>query len=903
MLVSAHHVCRWIAGDQAGSRDDLHPYPDPRLRDVAGLSNLPEEMMLFGLWMGLCRFPGVQVLAPPVITDAGTLSGVVVGSISTVSGESYTGSGVTLSYQWQLGGVDISGATSSSYTPVEADDGASLACEITATNSAGSDVATTPGVTVAYAAPSSAGNISSTLTEGVAGSIDFAAQVSVSGDDDLSGITWSLQSGTIPTGMTLTDGVVSGAPTSPQSVAALVLRATNSGGFIDVTCNVNVVENRLYSYAPTSMVSLDFENSEYSSEIADPESGLASDYLTVTRSGTTYAIQADGTIASFASNTPILGKFGDDKGLIRTNNQKNWLLNSFNPDLWQDDFDIAVSSSLTITGHSLVDISSSSLYYINGVVDSSSSWASGAKVPIRAFFINGHGNRFRIRFRDVSSGNEARVTVIDNIPYASTETIGAISDMVVYQHGSVNELCFNVTLSFSIVAANALLSVGTGIADSAYMTTFSGAEIGSSNGVRFTSIIKTQTSSVTSVRDVIYINSSRINSISYPEIISFELSQNVVSLAVAFETTDSIDTAEWRVNTTGTSSRISNDNGAANLLSITQGQTADQNLIRGYFGGRYGISVIGQPIYSEQAISGFDFSPTAIYIGGSSSGVAGVVKHIYLSRGQIDPTPLRITYGIDFNDKYVTIDGEYVNIEAQIVNDDTRVLQSYGNYPLHHLRVSAQSGDYAVIDDTGIKFRSEMHISDTIMPNVTHPMTSYEFIVAVEPHTQITGTYPFFVIFQLKDAPDSGEIGSSPPLAIRIEDAANFVLQTRTSAVEDVGTVATPSETVEHQWAFVPWQAHHIVLDWIDGRGEATGLVRMWLNGTMVVNESKVTGYNNDNECYPKWGVYAGPESGTTGAYTTHFMNFRVRRDGVSWSESPNSVLPASAETFGITMA
>jgi len=107
--------------------------------------------MLFGLWMGLCHFPGVQVLAPPVITDAGTLSGAVVGSISTVSGASYTGAGVTLSYQWKLDGVSISGATDETYLPVSADVGSDLSREITATNAAGSDSLTTSPITVTSA--------------------------------------------------------------------------------------------------------------------------------------------------------------------------------------------------------------------------------------------------------------------------------------------------------------------------------------------------------------------------------------------------------------------------------------------------------------------------------------------------------------------------------------------------------------------------------------------------------------------------------------------------------------------------------------------------------------------------------------------------------------------------------
>ena len=196
--------------------------------------------MFTGLMMGCFNFSGRAVIAAPVITSAGTIGGAVIGSTATLSGVAYDGSPATLSYQWKLDGVNISGATAADYSPIEADDGGSLTCTITATNEADADTATTPAVTVTYSAPAQSGPFVAALTQNSAGSIDYAARVTVSGDADLSGVTWSVQSGTVPAGMTRTGGVVSGTPTSTQSVAALVLRATNSGGFVDVSCDVSV---------------------------------------------------------------------------------------------------------------------------------------------------------------------------------------------------------------------------------------------------------------------------------------------------------------------------------------------------------------------------------------------------------------------------------------------------------------------------------------------------------------------------------------------------------------------------------------------------------------------------------------------------------------------------------------
>lgn len=53
----------------------------------------------------------------------------------------------TYTFQWKRGGVDISGATSQTYTRTAADAGAVLTCEITATNSTSSTSVTTAGVT------------------------------------------------------------------------------------------------------------------------------------------------------------------------------------------------------------------------------------------------------------------------------------------------------------------------------------------------------------------------------------------------------------------------------------------------------------------------------------------------------------------------------------------------------------------------------------------------------------------------------------------------------------------------------------------------------------------------------------------------------------------------------------
>lgn len=76
---------------------------------------------------------------PPVNTVAPVMSGsYIVGQTLSVTNGTWTGSGISYSYQWRRDGVDIVGATNSTYTLVSADDSKVIACNVTATNTAGS---------------------------------------------------------------------------------------------------------------------------------------------------------------------------------------------------------------------------------------------------------------------------------------------------------------------------------------------------------------------------------------------------------------------------------------------------------------------------------------------------------------------------------------------------------------------------------------------------------------------------------------------------------------------------------------------------------------------------------------------------------------------------------------------
>ena len=81
----------------------------------------------------------LAILGVPANTAAPVASGsLTVGSTLSCTQGTWTNSPTSYAYQWQRGGANISGATSSSYVTVSADGGTSVGCLVTATNAAGS---------------------------------------------------------------------------------------------------------------------------------------------------------------------------------------------------------------------------------------------------------------------------------------------------------------------------------------------------------------------------------------------------------------------------------------------------------------------------------------------------------------------------------------------------------------------------------------------------------------------------------------------------------------------------------------------------------------------------------------------------------------------------------------------
>ena len=99
----------------------------------------------------------VAALAPPMNTSAPTITGTpTVGQVLSSTVGTWTGNPTpTYARQWRRGASNIAGATGATYTLVAADIGQTITCVVTATNSEGSDTATSNTIgPVAGIAPS-----------------------------------------------------------------------------------------------------------------------------------------------------------------------------------------------------------------------------------------------------------------------------------------------------------------------------------------------------------------------------------------------------------------------------------------------------------------------------------------------------------------------------------------------------------------------------------------------------------------------------------------------------------------------------------------------------------------------------------------------------------------------------
>ncbi len=88
-------------------------------------------------------YPPPENITPPTISGTPHVKQLLFCSPGTWSNDPYS-----YTYQWLRDGLEISGATNQIYTPVDADAGTQVSCEVTATNEAGSATAQSDAVEV-----------------------------------------------------------------------------------------------------------------------------------------------------------------------------------------------------------------------------------------------------------------------------------------------------------------------------------------------------------------------------------------------------------------------------------------------------------------------------------------------------------------------------------------------------------------------------------------------------------------------------------------------------------------------------------------------------------------------------------------------------------------------------------
>lgn len=89
----------------------------------------------------------VNTVLPVVTGDA--IGAITVGEVLSASTGTWTGEGITYTYQWRVGGVNVAGATSSTFNTTGRSVGNVVTVRVTATNGGGSATATSLGITLA----------------------------------------------------------------------------------------------------------------------------------------------------------------------------------------------------------------------------------------------------------------------------------------------------------------------------------------------------------------------------------------------------------------------------------------------------------------------------------------------------------------------------------------------------------------------------------------------------------------------------------------------------------------------------------------------------------------------------------------------------------------------------------
>jgi hypothetical protein len=120
------------------SPSDIPPLPGPPF--LVGPDDSMEVGWIYDPATGKCAAKGTVAVGPPVVTTAPYVGApaLAVGEVANCTMGTWENEPSLYTYLWLRDGAPIEGATGPDYSLAAADVGASISCQLTATNSAGS---------------------------------------------------------------------------------------------------------------------------------------------------------------------------------------------------------------------------------------------------------------------------------------------------------------------------------------------------------------------------------------------------------------------------------------------------------------------------------------------------------------------------------------------------------------------------------------------------------------------------------------------------------------------------------------------------------------------------------------------------------------------------------------------
>jgi predicted secreted protein len=239
---------------------------------------------------------GGSTPAAPMITTQPASQTVTAGQVATFTVVA-TGT-APLSYQWQKNGAAISAATSSSYaTPATttADNGAQF--RVVVSNSAGSVTSSAATLTVNSGPPP---QLQITTTSLPNGQLQTAYSATLQATGGTTPYSWSITSGSLPTGLTLaaTTGVIGGTPTAAGTFPFSVKVSDNAGN--SAFAPLTIVITATTAAAPFGHIVIVLEeNTNYTNVVGSSQAPYLNSLMTQYGSATQY----------YANTHPSIGNY------------------------------------------------------------------------------------------------------------------------------------------------------------------------------------------------------------------------------------------------------------------------------------------------------------------------------------------------------------------------------------------------------------------------------------------------------------------------------------------------------------------------------------------------------------------------------------------------------------------